>query len=718
MQKYIFLMNNLTCAGCASEIERALRSKDWVTGLTLDFLGRELTLFVNRKFEEQELLTLIDQIIKKIEPEVETVIISHKEKEYRFRDSLIASLKTGEILFSLLGLLIFVSAILVQIPALKITGYLVSYLIIGREVIKGAIRKLWSRYLFNEHLLMTIATLGAIFIGEYMEAVAVMLFYQIGRYFESKIVEYSQHSIEQLQKLKPEYANLIKDNQTVRVLPEQVEVNELIIVKPGERVPLDGIIMEGFSNINNALLTGESFPETVKKGTMIKAGAINLDSSLTIKVTSKYDSSTISHIVDLIRSAKSRKAKTERFISRFAQVYTPVVLALAMLIALIPPFVLSSGSFTDWFYRALIFLVISCPCALVISVPLSFFGGLAVLVKNGVLVKGGIYIENLAKTKTIVLDKTGTLTLGKIAVTKINPVPGTEQRELLYNAYLAESHSNHPIALAVFAEFHRLFSNHDQVDINQVNDYNFSEVPGLGVKVSSNDLSILVGRLGFLKSEGILIPNEITDNDDNKTMIGVAKNNMFLGTIHFADSLRNKIPEMIDKLKRWGIKRIIMLTGDREDIATALATSLGIREYYANLLPEDKLRFMDTLKNEEKGKVLFIGDGINDAPAMALADTGIAMGGIGSSVAIESSDVVLQTDEIERLPNILEIAHKTLNNARQNIVIALGIKGIFLLLGSLGLITIWGAVFADVGVTILAVMNSLRLLKYRRNYRS
>ena len=716
MKKYLLLLKNLTCAGCAAEIERELRAIDWIAGLSLDFLGRELTLFINRQIEEAELLSLINKIVKKIEPEVEVVLISGKEKEYRFRDSIADSFKTKEFLFSTSGFLLFIIAFFDFVPELRLMIYLVSYLIIGRDVIKGALRKLLSRYLFNEHFLMTVATLGAILIGEYAEAVAVMLFYQIGRFFESKIVEYSQHSIDELQRLKPEYANLIKENQTLKVLPEQVKIGDLIIVKPGERIPLDGIITEGTSSVNNSLITGESFPEAVGIGYKVNAGAVNLHSSLTVKVQSHYESSTISRIIELVRSAKSRKTRTERFITRFAAIYTPVVLALALLIALIPPFILSIGSFEAWFYRALIFLVISCPCALVISVPLSFFAGLAVLVRNGVLVKGGLFIENLAKTTIVILDKTGTLTMGKVVVKRLKPVSDVDEDYLLYNAYLVERRSNHPLALAVSAEYHRRLANHNEFRDKDTGSLTYEEFPGKGVKVIGDGLSVVAGNLDYLMTEGVSFSERMNLEWNNQTIIGVAGNGNFLGTIEFADTIRSKIPEMLNKIKSRGIKRVLMLTGDGWEIAGEIAAALGIKEFYANLLPEDKLRFMEDLKRESKEKILFIGDGINDAPAMALADTGMAMGGIGSSAAIESSDVVLQTDEIDRLPDIIHIAQQTLNNATQNIILALSIKGAFLILGSLGLITIWGAVFADVGVTILAVMNSLRLLRYRRSY--
>ncbi len=716
MKKYVFILKNLTCAGCAAEIERELRTIDGIAGLTLDFLGRELILFVNKQSLEKEILQLVSKVVKKIEPEVEVVLSSHREKEYRFRDSIYASFKTREMLINTAGVIIFIAALFNIIPEVRIIAYLASYLIIGHKVIKGALRKLFSRYLFNEHLLMTVATLGAIFIGEYAEAIAVMLFYQIGRYFESKIVEYSQHSINEIQRLKPQYANLIQGDQAVKALPEQVKKGELILIKPGERVPLDGMIVEGVSEINNAFLTGETIPETVGKGDTVSAGAVNMHGTFTIRVEKEYEKSTISRIIELIRSAKSRKTKTERFISRFAAIYTPVILVLALLIATVPPFIIKTGTFETWFYRALIFLVISCPCALVVSVPLSFFAGLAVLIRNGVLMKGGIFLENLAKTRVVILDKTGTLTRGKIELAHLCPAKDISEETLLEYAYLAESRSNHPVAIAVASEYHSRLAGHKSMDNRTAASLSYQEIPGKGVIAADNELTVIAGSPSFLAGEGIKFPFEETKNGRKKMMIGVARNREFLGTIEFTDTIRERIPEMISRIKNFGVARILMLTGDREEIAAETSASLGIKEYHANLLPEEKLQFIERIKKESAGKVLYIGDGINDAPAMALADTGIAMGGIGSSAAIESSDIVLQTDEIDKLANIFKISHKTLNNAKQNIVLALGIKFCFLILGVFGLMTIWGAVFADVGVTVLAVMNSLRLLYYRKNF--
>jgi len=705
-------MKNLTCPGCAAEIERELRAIEGIAGVTLDFLGRELILYISDYKLEKNLQDLVREIAKRTEPDIEVILAAHREKEYRFRDSIYSSFKTRKTILSISGFLLFLFAFVDLIPSWRLPLFLISYLIIGWDVIRGAIRKLFSRYLFNEHLLMTVATLGALIIGEYAEAVAVMLFYQIGRFFESKIVEYSQHSIDEMQRLKPDYANLLSSGDVLKVLPEQVKIDDEILVKPGERVPLDGIITEGNSSINNSLLTGESLPDAVGEGSNVSAGVINLDSSVTLRVSREYEKSTISMIIDLVRTAKSRKTQTERFITRFAALYTPVVLGLALLIAIIPPFLLSLGDFQSWIYRALIFLVISCPCALVISVPLSFFSGLAVLIRHGILVKGGVFLENLAKTGTVILDKTGTLTRGKLEVSKLHPLPGVEESFLLHHAYIAESQSNHPLAAAVSAEYHRRLSNHKSEEISG---YSFDEIPGKGVRATKNGTVIQAGRAEFLQQEGIELPKDMMNCINGKTMIMVSLNGKILGTVEFSESLRSRIAETIDKLKRSGIKRIIMLTGDREDIAVGVAETLGIKEFYASLLPEEKLDHISRIKQEVPDKILYIGDGINDAPAMALADTGIAMGGIGSAAAVESSDVVLQTDEIDKLPGILRMARKSLNNARQNIIIALGIKSLFLLLGSLGLITIWGAVFADVGVTILAVMNSLRLLRYRKS---
>jgi Cd2+/Zn2+-exporting ATPase len=716
MTKYIFVLRNLTCAGCAAEIERELRTTDGIAGVILDFLGRELTLFVNHSTLDKEVLPLVRQIVKKVEPDVEVETVSRREKEYRFRDSIIDSFRTREMLLTLCGFILFLLTFTGYFSEYRIFIYLASYLLIGRFVLQGALRKFFSRYIFNEHFLMTVATIGAFAIGEYAEAVAVMLFYQIGRFFESKIVEYSQHSILEMQKLKPEYANLMRENKTVKVLPEQVKTGELIIVKPGERIPLDGVVISGISDINNALLSGESLPLPVSRGVRVSAGAVNLYGTLTIEVEKEYDNSTISRLIDLIRNAKSRKTVTERFITRFAAIYTPIVLVLAVLIAVVPPFILSAGSFQTWFYRSLIFLVISCPCALVISVPLSFFAGLTVFIRNGVLVKGGIFLENIARTKTIILDKTGTLTRGKLEVAGLKPAENVSEDYLLWHAYRAEAHSNHPLALAVIAEYHRQMSTHGNNGILEQSSLTYRETPGKGITAVNDNSEIIAGSPEFLRDEGISIPDGFSDPGQGRRMILVALNNSLLGGVEFSDSIREKIPQMIKRIKSFRIRRVLILTGDREDIAGRVASGLGINEYYADLLPQDKLAIIERIKKETPGKILYVGDGINDAPSMALADTGMAMGGIGSPAAIEAADIVLQTDEIEKLPAIFNIAKKTMNNARQNIILALSIKVLFLGLGAAGLITIWGAVFADVGVTILAVMNALRLLHYRKSF--
>ncbi|MFA5498895.1 MAG: heavy metal translocating P-type ATPase [Candidatus Cloacimonadia bacterium] len=713
MIKYIYKLKGLSCAGCAAEIEREIRKFDWISGVVLDFLSKELTVYVDDNEKEEEVTEKVKRVVRSIEPDIMVMLSDENKEESRFRDGVFSSLKTIDNLLTLLGIIIFAATFFIPQSHTQLILYLISYLLIGKYVIIGAFKKLFSKYIFNEHLLMSIATLGAFAIGEYNEAIAVMLFYQIGKFFENRIVEYSQQSISEIQKLKPDSVNLVQDEQIVKVQPEKVKKDALIVVRPGERISLDGVVVEGNSTIDNSMITGESIPLPIQSGSEVSAGAINLNGMIKIRVSKIYADSTISKVIDLVRLAKSRKTVTERFITRFANIYTPIVMLLALLIAVVPPYVFSAGLFTDWFYRALIFLVISCPCALVVSIPLSFFSGLAVLTRNGVLIKGALFIENLAKTSVVILDKTGTLTQGKVEVSALKPMEEVSEEELLNYAFLGEVQSNHPLAQAVLAEHHRRSGAHQNISDQLLSKYSYNEVAGKGVEAVSDDERIIVGSIDFLKGKGIAIANDSIETN-YKTLIGVGVNDKLVGFIEFQDSLRNRVHDMVENLDQVGVKRVVMLTGDDPNTAQKVADELGIKEYFASLLPEDKLKYVEQIKTQEKGKLLFIGDGINDAPAMALSDTGMAMGGIGSMAAIESADIILQTDEISKLPNIIGIAKKTLRNAQQNIALALGIKIAFLMLGAMGFMSIWGAVFADVGVTLLAVLNSLRLLRYRK----
>lgn len=738
MLKYEFNLQGLSCAGCADTIERELSGISGLSNVTVDFIDKELILYVKEDGFSVDVLEFVQNLIRKIEPNIKVVLSSKKDNNVRFRDSLLNSLTAPDTLLAIIGIIVVLTGILQTNDIIKITCFIGGYLLIGWQIIFGALRRLFTRFLFNEYLLMTIATLGAIYIGEYLEAVAVMLFYQIGKFLETKMIDYSQKSISELISLNPEYVNLQKnDNTVVRANPAKVSIGDTILIKPGERVPLDCTVVEGSSEIDNSLITGESLPLFVEKGSRILSGAINLHSVFKAVVNEKFENSAISRIIEIVKNAKNKKTQTERFISRFARIYTPVIIILAFFIAAIPPLIFNNAVFSEWFYRALIFLVISCPCALVVSVPLSFFSGLAVLIKNGVLIKGGVHIENLAKTGTVIVDKTGTLTTGKMRVSDIIPAKDVDSETVLRYAYIAESHSNHPLARAVNMEYHQLAHksglSHYSLSLPKIN--SVKEIAGKGLIVNTSEGIITLGSPSFLHERGI----SFLYNGDNKyAVIAVALEDKFLGFIEFFDTLRKAVTEMISQLKKLRVNTI-MLTGDKKDVAADIAKQAGIDSYYYGLQPEDKVNIVynynkeeeclsresypgkenhnntnDGLKLKSKGKILFIGDGINDAPAMSAADVGIAMGGVGSAISIEAADIVLQNDEIDKLPQIIAISKKTLNKAKENIVLALGIKAMFLILGAFGLVTIWGAVFADVGVTILAVLNALQLLKYRK----
>ncbi len=705
MQKFVFIIKELTCAGCADSIERELRSSELFSGVVLSLLERELTIYTKNKLSVEEVRAFVQKVADKIEPGLEVVTEYHQEGDYQLRKKMISALKSKDTLLTISGIIPALIALLIFNDRIQFLLYLISYLIIGRQVIITAFRKLFSKYIFNEHFLMTVATIGAFALGEHTEAIAVMLFYQIGRFFESKVVEYSQHSINEMLKLKPDYANLIKDNQIVKVAPDLVKIGDLLQIKPGERIPLDVEIVSGNSFVDNSLITGESEPIAVALHSSIQAGAINLQSNITVKAVNDFAHSNISRIIDLVKLSKSNKTITEKFITRFARVYTPMVLIMAVLIATLPLLIFPDATFKEWLYRSLIFLVISCPCALVISVPLSFFSGLAVLIRKGILIKGGIHIETLAKVNTVIFDKTGTLTIGKPFIKNMIPAPEFSEADLLKHAYQAEAGSNHPLARVINAEYHRVSGIHQETDFS----LSTTEFSGKGVKSASSN--IIAGSIAFLLSENIAIPAEFIEKSEHKTVVAVSYQEQFAGIIVFSDSVRKNVAAMIADLKKQFVKKIVMLSGDSETVVKYIAEEIGVKDYYSGLSPQDKVNQVEIIKRNSNGKTAFVGDGINDAPAMALADIGIAMGGIGSAAAIETADMVLQTDEIDKLGEIINISRKTLNNAKQNIIFALGIKGVFLLLGALGLITVWGAVFADVGVTVLAVLNSLRLLK-------
>ncbi len=579
--------------------------------------------------------------------------------------------------------------------------FLVVYFIIGGDVVKKACSNIAEGQIFDENFLMLIATVGAFIVGEYPEAVAVMLFYQVGEWFQSYAVNRSRKSIKDLMNIRPDYANVIRNGEEKEVSPQEVAVDEIIIIKPGEKVPLDGIVTEGNSSLDTMALTGESIPREVLMGEEVISGCVNLTGVIKVKVSKEFAQSTVAKILDLVENATSKKAETENFITRFAKYYTPVVVIAALLLAFIPPFVLHQ-SFEIWIYRALTFLVISCPCALVISVPLSFFGGIGGASRAGILVKGSSYLEILSKAEMVVMDKTGTLTKGNFVVEDIVPMQhSTDKEKLLELTALAESYSNHPISLSLQKAYGK------EIDKNRIGQV--EEIAGQGIMTFVDGRRYYVGNDKLMSRQSIELP-KVTQVG---TVVHVATDEEYLGYIVIVDQVKEDAGKCIDGLKKAGIKRIVMLTGDRTETANYIADKIGITEVYAQLLPGDKVEKIENLFAEKSnnGKLVFVGDGINDAPVLARADIGIAMGGLGSDAAIEAADIVIMTDEPSKIAQAMKISEKTLRIVRENIIFALGIKFLVLFLAAIGMATMWAAVFSDVGVAFIAILNAMRAMK-------
>lgn len=578
--------------------------------------------------------------------------------------------------------------------------FFISYLIVGGEVVLRALKDILRGQVFDENFLMTIATVGAFAIGEFGEGAAVMLFFQIGEFMQGMAVNRSRRSIADLMDIRPDYANLKVGDGTKRVSPQDVKIGDLIIVKPGEKVPLDGEVVEGISMIDTSALTGESVPREVERGSEVLGGFINKNGLLTIKVTKEFGESTVAKILDLVQNASNKKAPTESFITKFARYYTPVVVYGALALALIPPLLIEGATFSEWIYRALVFLVISCPCALVVSIPLGFFGGIGGASKNGILIKGGNYLEALNNVDIVVMDKTGTLTKGVFKVTKIQAVNGFSKDEILeYGAY-TESHSNHPIATSILKEYAR--------DINNKEIGSYDEISGYGIKATVKGREILAGNVKLMDMENIAY----SETDDSGTIVHIAIDRKYAGYILISDEIKEDAKHAIEGLKAAGVKQIVMLTGDNKRVADKVAKELGVDRVYSELLPHHKVEKVEMLEKEKrpKSKLIFVGDGINDAPVLARADIGIAMGGLGSDAAIEAADVVIMTDEPSKIVSAIKIAKRTRNIVWQNIIFSLGVKAVFLTLGALGFATMWEAVFADVGVTLIAVLNAMRVM--------
>ncbi|WP_414698117.1 heavy metal translocating P-type ATPase [Peptacetobacter sp. AB845] len=581
--------------------------------------------------------------------------------------------------------------------------FLAAYILIGGDVLLKAIKNLFRGQVLDENFLMSIATIGAVAIGEYSEAVGVMLFYKIGEYLQQKAVGQSRKSISALMEIKAEFANLVQGGKMIQVDPEEVEVGDVIVVKPGEKVPLDGIVTEGEAMLDTSAITGESVLRSVKPGEEVVSGTINTNALIYVRVTKEYGESTVAKILDMVENAGSRKSQTENFISKFCRYYTPIVVGLALAVAFIPPLVIEGAVFRDWLYRGLIFLVVSCPCALVLSIPLSFFGGIGSASKNGILIKGSNYLETLRKANTVVLDKTGTITKGVFKVTEINPV-GMSEDELLKYAAIAEANSNHPIAKSIMESYNEKFE--EEVKLSEIDKY--EEIAAHGIKVLYNGKTILAGSSKLLDSENI----EYKKIEESGTTVYVAVDGKFAGCIVISDEVKEDSKRAIEEMRKVGITNVVMLTGDNEAAAAKIAKEVGVNKHYSGLLPNQKVEILEEIANENStGNTIFIGDGINDAPVLARADVGIAMGGVGSDAAIEASDIVFMTDELSKLPIAKRISEKTNKIVWQNIVFAMGVKVIVMLMSTGGVANMWEAIFADVGVALIAVLNAMRTLK-------
>lgn len=585
---------------------------------------------------------------------------------------------------------------------LKLVLFVLSYVIVGWDIVRNALVNIVRGKVFDENFLMTVATIGAFLIGEYPEAVIVMLFYQIGELFQSYAADKSRKSIASLMNIRPDYANLKKGDDLVKVDPDEVQVGDIIVIKAGEKIPLDGVVISGSSMVDTSALTGESLPREVSAGDEILSGCININGVITAKVTKEYEESTVSKILDLVENASSKKSQSERFITRFARYYTPIVVIIAAFLAIVPPLLIRDASFNDWIYRALSFLVVSCPCALVLSIPLSFFGGIGGASRKGILVKGSNYLEALAQTEIMVFDKTGTLTKGVFKVQEIQP-EGISKEELLELAAHAESYSNHPISTSLKQAYGK------EIDNSRISDV--EEIPGHGVKATVDGKIVLAGNEKLMKKMDIAYYTGEMDG----TVVHVAVDNEYAGYITIADEIKEDSPKAIKDLRSANIKQMVMLTGDSASAASKVAQELGLDRVYAELLPEGKVEKLEELFSYKspKGKLAFVGDGINDAPVLARADIGIAMGGLGSDAAIEAADIVIMTDEPSKIATAMKISKKTLKIAYQNIIFAIGVKVAVLILSALGITSMWAAIFADVGVTIIAILNSFRALNVK-----
>lgn len=697
----VFMLKGLDCPNCSAKIEKEVGALDGITSSTVNLMKQTLTITVDED-RARTITPVIESIVHTHEPDVEVqekdeTASSVREDEDENTRGRIIRLATGAVVY--IAIMVF-QAVHPLTDMAYLSGLIAAYLILGYDVLWQAVRNITRGRIFDEHFLMSISTIGAFGIGEYPEAVAVMLFYQVGEWFQDLAVDRSRRSIAGLMDIRPDIAHIRQDGKEITVSPETVAIGSTIIVHPGERIPLDGQVTSGSSLLDTRALTGESVPRRVHSGDAALSGCIAKDGVIEIKVSRTFGESTASKIIDLVQNAASRKAPTERFITRFCRYYTPFVVFSALLLGLIPP-LFFGGLWSDWLTRAFIFLVISCPCALVISIPLTFFSGIGSASRKGILVKGSNYLEALTQLGTVVFDKTGTLTKGVFRVTAIDPADGFTKDGVLHLAAMAESQSRHPIALSIRQAWK------NPLDMTTLSAY--QELSGHGISVLYRGKQILAGNEALLHQNRI----DFTPNSAAGTKVYIAYDGTYAGCLHITDEVKEDSRQAIQGLKEAGVSQTVMLTGDAEDIGRTVSQKLGLDTYYAQLLPQDKVDRLEELDaHKQAGKKLaFVGDGINDAPVLARADVGIAMGGLGSDAAIEAADVVLMTDEPSKLVTAIRVARATKSIAWQNIVLALGVKGLLLILGALGMATMWEAVFGDVGVMVLAVLNSMRALR-------
>ena len=736
MSRVEIMMGGLNCAHCAGVIEEKVRAREEVDTANLNFVNKKLAVNIKEDYDKDQVVDQLISIIDDTEPglDISLKIGGHTMSAGDFRlglSSQVDKVKTGEyrpdhehghehgheheaegskkLLF--ISIILYVVAMLGKRFGLPYPAYLVflaiAYVLSGKDVLIAAVRNIMRGNALDENFLMTIATIGAAAIGEYPEAVGVMLFYGVGEALEDLAVGRSRKNIEGLMDIAPQVANLLVDGQVVEVAPEDIKIGDRIVVKVGERVPLDGIIVKGASRFDTSAITGESVLRSARAGEEVLSGVINKEALIEVEVTKLYQDSTVARILDMVENASANKSNTENFISVFAKYYTPIVVGLAVAIIILPPLV-GGQDFKTWLYRGLIFLVVSCPCALVLSIPLTYFSGIGLASSKGILVKGSNYLDALMSVKTIVFDKTGTLTEGVFKVVNINRADGVEEKDLMTYAYIAESSSNHPIAKSILAWCQEagLDKNLDKSML-----VSYQEIPAQGIKLVYEGQEILAGNARLMEAEKI----DYKEVKNSSTKVYIAVDSLYRGCVEIADQVRSGIKDALTDLKGLGVENLVMLTGDSEDVARELSRDLGLTSYQANLLPNQKVEIVEGMMKDmpDQAKLAFIGDGINDAPVIARADVGLSMGGIGSDAAIEASDIVIMTDEMAKLPTAIRISNMTKKIVWQNIVLAIGVKILVMVLGTLGIANMWMAIFADVGVALLAVINSLRVLAYK-----